>query len=78
MLEKTAGITYNGSACGCNSVVECLLPKQKVVGSNPITRSSRVLISGIASAFNFALSISIYDVVVGKVVLPVVTKNGTC
>ena len=24
---------------GCNSVVECLLPKQKVVGSNPITRS---------------------------------------
>ena len=27
------------SASGCNSVVECLLPKQKVVGSSPITRS---------------------------------------
>ena len=25
---------------GCNSGVECLLPKQNVVGSNPITRSS--------------------------------------
>ena len=24
--------------CGCNSAVECLLPKQDVVGSNPITR----------------------------------------
>jgi hypothetical protein len=28
-----------GVTSGCNSVVECLLPKQKVVGSNPITRS---------------------------------------
>ena len=26
---------------GCNSAVECLLPKQDVVGSNPITRSIR-------------------------------------
>ena len=26
-------------ASGCNSGVECLLPKQNVVGSNPITRS---------------------------------------
>ncbi len=25
---------------GCNSAVECLLPKQDVVGSNPITRST--------------------------------------
>ncbi len=25
---------------GCNSVVECLLPKQDVVGSIPITRSN--------------------------------------
>ena len=25
--------------CGCNSAAECLLPKQDVVGSNPITRS---------------------------------------
>ncbi len=24
---------------GCNSAVECLLPKQNVVGSSPITRS---------------------------------------
>ncbi len=27
---------------GCNSAVECLLPKQDVVGSNPITRSTRL------------------------------------
>ena len=27
---------------GCNSVVEYLLPKQKVVGSNPITRSKSI------------------------------------
>ena len=27
------------SVGGCNSAVECLLPKQDVVGSNPITRS---------------------------------------
>ena len=26
---------------GCNSVVECLLPKEKVEGSNPFTRSIR-------------------------------------
>ena len=25
---------------GCNSAVECLLPKQDVAGSNPVTRSS--------------------------------------
>lgn len=25
---------------GCNSAAECLLPKQKVEGSNPFTRSS--------------------------------------
>ena len=25
--------------CGCNSVVECQLPKLDVVGSSPITRS---------------------------------------
>ena len=27
---------------GCNSAVECLLPKQDVVGSNPITRSMKL------------------------------------
>ena len=31
---------YNVAHSGCNSGVECLLPKQNVVGSNPITRSS--------------------------------------
>ena len=31
---------------GCNSVVEYLLPKQKVAGSNPITRSVYRLIKG--------------------------------
>ena len=28
--------------CGSNSAVECLLPKQDVVGSNPITRSTKL------------------------------------
>ena len=28
--------------CGCNSVVECLLPKQDVEGSNPFTRSIKL------------------------------------
>ena len=32
---------------GCNSVVEYLLPKQKVVGSNPITRSVYRLVKGV-------------------------------
>ena len=27
---------------GCNSAEECLLPKQDVVGSNPITRSIKL------------------------------------
>ena len=27
---------------GCNSAEECLLPKQDVVGSNPITRSTKL------------------------------------
>ena len=40
LLEKTANITYNEPTGGCNSAAECLLPKQDVVGSNPITRSS--------------------------------------
>jgi transcriptional regulator with XRE-family HTH domain len=39
LLEKTTKITYNESASGCNSVVECLLPKQKVASSNLVTRS---------------------------------------
>ena len=42
LLEKTAKITYNESTCGCNSAEECLLPKQDVVGSNPITRSTKL------------------------------------
>ena len=29
-----------GQLCGCNSAAECLLPKQDVTGSNPVTRSS--------------------------------------
>ena len=30
------------STCGCNSAVECLLPKQDVEGSNPFTRSIKL------------------------------------
>ena len=41
LVEKTVKILYNEPKCGCNSAVECLLPKQDVVGSNPITRSIR-------------------------------------
>ena len=40
--EPSYGVPYEGvlhDASGCNSGVECLLPKQDVVGSNPITRS---------------------------------------
>src|SRR5262249_9163791 len=29
------------TTCGCNSVVECQLPKLDVTGSNPVTRSGR-------------------------------------
>jgi hypothetical protein len=35
---KIFGIIY--AKCGCSSVVERLLPKQDIVGSSPITRSS--------------------------------------
>ena len=30
----------NPNTCGCSSVVECLLPKQKIAGSSPVTRST--------------------------------------
>ena len=39
LLEKTLRIPYNEPTSGCNSAVECLLPKQDVAGSNPVTRS---------------------------------------
>ena len=39
LLEIIEIMTYNESTSGCNSAEECLLPKQDVVGSNPITRS---------------------------------------
>ncbi len=42
--EPSYGVPYEGvlhDASGCNSGVECLLPKQDVVGSNPITRSNQ-------------------------------------
>ena len=44
--EPSYGVPYEGvlhDASGCNSGVECLLPKQDVVGSNPITRSNRTI-----------------------------------
>ena len=41
-LDTPFGATVESTCfCGRNSVVECLLPKQKVVGSNPIARSIR-------------------------------------
>ena len=56
----------SGTASGRNSVVECLLPKQDVVGSNPIARSNRFslilpseLRPGLASfAFEYSLPVS--------------------
>jgi hypothetical protein len=35
----TGGLTTRSKQCGCSSVVERLLAKEKVVGSNPIARS---------------------------------------
>lgn len=32
---------YNRGRAGVTQLAECLLPKQNVVGSNPITRSSQ-------------------------------------
>ncbi len=43
------------AASGCNSVVECLLPKQDVEGSNPFARSS------LSSFFFCALAIARID-----------------
>ena len=56
----------SGAASGRNSVVECLLPKQDVVGSNPIARSNRLLLilprelrPGLASfVFEYSLPVS--------------------
>jgi transcriptional regulator with XRE-family HTH domain len=39
VLEKSLEMVENESASGCNSAVECLLPKQKVASSNLVTRS---------------------------------------
>ena len=39
-LVSAMKLMDNEYTSGSNSVVEYLLPKQKVVGSNPITRSS--------------------------------------
>jgi hypothetical protein len=39
-LDFCAPLGYNlAQMCGCDAVVAYLLPKQTVVGSNPITRS---------------------------------------
>jgi hypothetical protein len=41
MLTSLRFTAYNEiQSCGCSSGVEHLLPKQRVVGPNPITRSS--------------------------------------
>jgi hypothetical protein len=37
--------------CGCNSVVECLLPMQNVVGSSPIARFQGLCLNQILSIF---------------------------
>ena len=44
-----------GTSSGCNSVVECLLPKQNVVGSNPITRSNSPLRRRTEPEFSLAI-----------------------
>lgn len=40
-FDNGALVRYNEHSRGCSSGVERLLPKQNVVGSNPITRSFR-------------------------------------
>ena len=37
--------------CGCSSVVECLLAKEKVTGANPVTRSIARSSNGRIAAF---------------------------
>ena len=39
-LEKGRKLCYNCLYAGVTQLAECLLPKQNVVGSNPITRST--------------------------------------
>ena len=43
-VSQVADTCYTPVVSGRNSVVECLLPKQKAVGSNPIARSSPVTV----------------------------------
>ena len=38
MPEITNGAFAKLKECGCNSVVECQLPKLNVAGSSPVTR----------------------------------------
>jgi transcriptional regulator with XRE-family HTH domain len=42
LLEKSLEIVQNEPESGCNSAVECLLPKQKVASSNLVTRSTKL------------------------------------
>ncbi len=39
MTGRVEGLQYRIEKSGCNSVVECNLPKVEVEGSNPFTRS---------------------------------------
>ncbi len=38
-VDQTALMPHILQRCGCNSVVECQLPKLDVAGSSPVTRS---------------------------------------
>ena len=38
LVTVHAIIACNSLKCGCNSVVECQLPKLEVAGSNPVAR----------------------------------------
>ena len=43
LLEPVQFLVYYllvSHASGCNSAVECMLPKHDVAGSNPVTRST--------------------------------------
>ena len=42
--QSSANLISDFLECGCNSVVECKLPKLDVAGSNPVARSDALSI----------------------------------
>ena len=43
-MSYSYGREIESRLCGCNSAVECQLPKLNVAGSNPVTRLVKILV----------------------------------